>query len=118
MSDVEEMLKDMNKKFDEHISQTDVHEARLENMETQMSQLTDAVVQIARAEEKISTLVTDTKDMKADVRETKERIHELDIQVAKNTSDLGSINKFIWAVASALITVVVGGIAALSLFPQ
>ena len=115
---VEKTVKEMNAKLDEHIASSIEQNVRLEGLETSMGKLTDAVVQIARAEEKISTLVDDSKEIKADIRESKERLYEVERDVAQNTKDLEGYNKVVWRVASAVITVIVGALAAVTILPQ
>ena len=101
----------LEKKIDEHMRHATLADERMTRIEEKLDQLADAVVSIARAEEKIAALIEDTRDIKVAVNNTYERLHEVELASTKNTSDLKTLNKFFWIIASATITVAVSAFA-------
>lgn len=110
-STTKQQLDNLEKKIDHHISQTATTEERMARVEEKLDQLADAVVSIARAEEKIAVLIEDTRDIKISLNNAYERLHGVEIAATKNTSDLKTLNKFFWIIASATITVAVSAFA-------
>lgn len=94
-------LDDLNHRFDERYAD------RMDRIEKKLDQLTDAVVSLARAEEKIAILIEDTQEIKNAVNSHTTRIHQLELGVAKNSSDLSTLAKFFWTVLGAGISVIV-----------
>lgn len=101
----------LERKIDLHMSQAAAAEERMARVEEKLDQLSEAVVSIARAEEKIAVLIEDTRDIKISLNNTYERLHSVEIAATKNTSDLKTLNKFFWIIASATITVAVSAFA-------
>lgn len=97
-------LDELHKKFDEHYSD------RMDRMESKLNQLTDAVVSLARAEEKISVLIQDMTEIKHAVNSHTNRIHQLEIDVSRNSSNLTTLSKFFWTAVGAGVSVVVAAI--------
>ena len=73
-------LDDLHRRFDEHYAE------RMDRIEKKLDELTNAVVSIARAEEKIVVLIEDTAEIKAAVNSHTNRLHELELDVSKNKS--------------------------------
>lgn len=94
-------LDDLHRKFDEHYAE------RMDRIEKKLNQLTDAVVSIARAEEKITVLIEDTREIKEALANNIQRIHQLEIDNEKNKSSLKNLGMFFWTAVSAVTTVVV-----------
>lgn len=94
-------LDDLHRKFDEHYAD------RMDRIEKKLDQLTDAVVSLARAEEKIAVLIEDTQEIKNAVNSHTTRIHQLEIDVSKNKSNLKSLFNFFWTGIGAIMTVLV-----------
>jgi len=94
-------LDDLHKKFDDH------YEDRMDRIERKLNQLTDAVVSIARAEEKIAVLIEDTREIKESLNDNMERIRHLEVDNEKNKSALRNLSTFFWTVVSAATTIVV-----------
>jgi chromosome segregation ATPase len=92
-------LDDLHRRFDEHYAE------RMDRIEKKLDELTSAVVSIARAEEKIVVLIEDTAEIKAAVNSHTSRIHELELDVSKNKSNLKSLFNFFWTAVGAGITV-------------
>jgi len=104
-------LENLEKKIDFHINQSSSSEERMTRIEEKLDQLADAVVSIARAEEKIAVLIEDTRDIKLSLNNAYERLHTVEIAVTSNAGDLKTLNKFFWLIASATITVAVSAFA-------
>lgn len=94
-------LDDLHKKFDDH------YEDRMDRIERKLNQLTDAVVSIARAEEKIAVLIEDTREIKESLNDNMERIRYLEVDNEKSKSALRNLSTFFWTVVSAATTIVV-----------
>lgn len=94
-------LDDLHRKFDEHYAD------RMERIEKKLDQLTSAVVSIARAEEKIAVLIEDTQEIKSSLNAHTNRLHQLELNVSKNTGNLKSLFNFFWTAVGAITTVMV-----------
>ena len=94
-------LDDLHRKFNER------YEERMDRIEKKLDQLTNAVVSIARAEEKIAVLIEDTQEIKAAVNSHTNRIHQLELDSSQNKSNLKTLYNLFWAVVTGAITVVV-----------
>lgn len=101
----------LERKIDEHMRHSSQADERMTRIEEKLDQLADAVVSIARAEEKIAVLIEDTRDIKLSLNNTYERLHSVEIAATKNSADLKTLNKFFWIIASATITVAVSAFA-------
>jgi chromosome segregation ATPase len=89
-------LDDLHRKFDEH------YEDRMDRIERKLNQLTDAVVSIARAEEKIAVLIEDTREIKQSLHQHVNRIHQLEVDVEQNKNGLSNLAKFFWTLTGAI----------------
>lgn len=105
MATQKQQIDSIERKIDEHIEDTRLEHRRLEIMEEKLDKLSEAVVSIARAEEKIAVLVEDTRDIKLAVNENTKKIHELELTTSGHSSELKGITKFFWMVAAAAVTV-------------
>lgn len=94
-------LDELHRKFDEHYSD------RMSRIETKLNQLTDAVVSLARAEEKIAVLIEDMSEIKHMVNSHTNRIHQLELDVSRNSSNLTTLSKFFWTAVGAGVSVAV-----------
>jgi len=110
-STTRQQLDNLERKIDHHMSHAALSDERMTRIEEKLDQLADAVVSIARAEEKIAVLMEDTRDIKLSLNNSYERLHAVEISATKNTSDLKTLNKFFWIIASATITVAVSAFA-------
>jgi len=79
----------------------------MDRIEKKLDELTNAVVSIARAEEKIVVLIEDTTEIKAAVNSHTNRLHELELDVSKNKSNLKSLFNFFWVAVGGVTTVLV-----------
>jgi septation ring formation regulator EzrA len=98
-------LETLEKKIDQHMNQAATADMRMSRIEEKLDQLADAVVSIARAEEKIAVLIQDTRDIKLTLNDTYNRLHKVEIDTMSNMSDLKTLNKFFWLIATTTITV-------------
>lgn len=94
-------LDDLHRRFDEHYAD------RMERIEKKIDQLTDAVVSLARAEEKIAVLIEDTQEIKVALNSHTNRLHQLELDVSKNKANLKSLFNFFWTAVGAVTTVLV-----------
>ena len=94
-------LDDLHRRFDEHYAE------RMDRIEKKLDELTNAVVSIARAEEKIVVLIEDTAEIKAAINSHTNRLHELELDVSRNKANLKSLFNFFWTAVGAITTVLV-----------
>lgn len=106
-----DLIEKLSVKFDQHMEQTSHDQTRMVVMEEKLDKLADAVVSIARAEEKISVLIEDTRDIKTSVDDNTKKIHELELSSSANSADLKTLGKFFWMVAAAAITICAGALS-------
>ena len=89
-------LDNLHKKFDEH------YEDRMDRIERKLDELTNAVVSIARAEEKITALMDDSHEVKQALNHHVNRIHQLEVNVEQNKNGLQNLSKFMWILVTAV----------------
>tara|TARA_S200002703_G_scaffold107966_1_gene93807 strand:+ start:80 stop:442 length:363 start_codon:yes stop_codon:yes gene_type:complete len=106
-----DLIEKLSDKFDQHMEQTSHDQTRMVVMEEKLDKLADAVVSIARAEEKISVLIEDTRDIKTSVDDNTKKIHELELSSSANSADLKTLGKFFWMVAAAATTICAGALS-------
>jgi chromosome segregation ATPase len=83
---------------------------RLDRIEEKIDKMSDAIVSIARAEEKISGLEQLTVDLHRKITDLEERLRKVEDIANMASSELKVINKVFWIAITTLIT---GGIAML-----
>ena len=81
---------------------------RLDRIEEKIDKMSDAIVSIARAEEKISGLESLTVDLHRKLTDLEERLRKVEDIASQASSELKVINKVFWIAITTLIT---GGIA-------
>ena len=81
---------------------------RFNKIESKLDELTDAVVTIARVEEKISTVIEDNKEMKTTVNNHTTRIHEIELNESRNSANLKTIASISWTILGGLVTAIAG----------
>ena len=104
-------LQQLEKKIDIHMVQSTTSDERMNRIEEKLDQLADAVISIARAEEKIAILMQDTKDIKYTLNHTTNRIHTIELAHMNNTADVKTLNKFFWLIATTTITTAATAVA-------
>jgi chromosome segregation ATPase len=86
-------------------------EDRLTRIEEKLDKLSDAIVAIARAEEKLIQLTTITDVLFKKVADVENRLRELESNVNKTQSFIGGASRVFWMFASGLLTAVAGILA-------
>ena len=81
---------------------------RFEKIESKITELTDAVVAIARAEEKITRVMETQQDMKNSINNHTNRIHDLELSESKNSASLKMISTLAWTILGGIVTAVAG----------
>ena len=82
--------------------------SRLDRIETKLDSMSDAIISLARAEEKISTLMDIQKQQGAQILAVINRIETLDAMVRDNQSTVNVINKIFWIVLTAAAAAIAG----------
>jgi chromosome segregation ATPase len=80
---------------------------RFDRIETKIDKLSDAMVSLARTEEKIMAMESDRANIVERINRHSEKIDELNDMVKENSRITKNINKITWLVVSA---VVAGGV--------
>ena len=81
----------------------DTTTTRLDRIEDKLDALTSAMVSIARAEEKISTLMQDHEKMHERLNRFSQKLDDIDKKVEDNARTVATINKLFLAVIVAVI---------------
>ena len=79
---------------------------RLDRIEEKIDKLADAVIALARAEEKIHTLTSFSKQQSEQIQSIINRIDRLELAVNNNANTVGVINKIFWVILVGLISAV------------
>jgi len=77
---------------------------RLDRIEEKIDKLADAVVSIARAEEKLSGLESLNIEQHRQLQDLDERMRMVETKVHDVETSMGVLNKVIWIALTALIT--------------
>lgn len=80
--------------------------ARLDRIEEKIDKLADAVIALARAEEKIHTLTAFSKQQSEQIQSIINRIDKIELAVNNNANTVGVINKIFWVILVGLISAV------------
>ena len=81
---------------------------RLDRIETKLDSMSEAIISLARAEEKIYTLMDIQKQQGAQILAVINRIERLDDMVRENATTVSVINKLFWIVLAAAATAITG----------
>ena len=76
---------------------------RLDRIEGKLDKLTDAMVSVARAEEKIGTLMNDHEKMHERLNRFSQKLDDIEKKVEDNARTVQVINKLFWAVITAIV---------------
>lgn len=82
---------------------TNTTNSRLDRIEDKLDKLTEAMVSVARAEEKIGTLMNDHEKMHERLNRLSAKIDDLQKTVDENARTVSIINKLFWAVITAIV---------------
>ena len=83
-----------------------VQSARLDRIEEKLDQMTQAIIALARAEEKISTLAEFNKQQSEQLQSLINRIDKVEQLVNSNASTVNVINRIFWVILVGLISAV------------
>ena len=83
-----------------------VQSARLDRIEEKLDQMTQAIIALARAEEKISTLAEFNKQQSEQIQSLINRIDRVEQLVNSNASTVNIINRIFWVILVGLISAV------------
>ena len=81
---------------------------RLDRIEQKIDHMAEAIIALARAEEKIITLAEIGKQQGAQILTLINRVDKLDTLVRQNASTVSVINKLFWIVIAAAATAITG----------
>ena len=95
---IEQILKDYSK-----MAQNETTESRLDRIETKIDKLADAMISLARAEEKIIALQDDHENMRERLNKLSVKLDEIQKTVDDNTRTVSIINKIVYAAVVAAI---------------
>ena len=82
--------------------------ARLDRIEQKIDQMSEAIIALARAEEKIITLTEFGKQQGEQILTLINRVDKLEELVRQNASTVNIINKLFWIVIAAAATAITG----------
>lgn len=82
--------------------------ARLDRIEQKIDQMSEAIIALARAEEKISTLTEFGKQQGEQILTLINRVDRLEELVRTNAATVNIINKIFWVVIAAAATGITG----------
>ena len=100
---IEKILKDYSK-----VVQTETTESRLDRIEQKIDKLADAMISLARAEEKIIALQDDHENMRERMNKLSVKLDEIQKAVDDNSRTVGIINR----IGMALVVAVLGAYVA------
>ena len=82
--------------------------ARLDRIEQKIDQMSEAIIALARAEEKIITLTDFGKQQGQQILTLINRVNRLEILVRENAQTVNIINKLFWIVIAGAATAITG----------
>jgi len=83
-----------------------IQSQRLDRLEEKIDQMADAIVSLARAEEKITTLTEFNKQQSEQMLNLINRIDRVEFLVNSNASTVNIINKVFWIIVVGLISAI------------
>jgi hypothetical protein len=83
-----------------------VQSQRLDRIEEKLDQMAQAIIALARAEEKISTLAEFNKQQATQVQSLINRIDRVEQLVNSNASTVNIINRIFWVILAGLISAI------------
>jgi len=87
---------------------------RLDRIEEKIDKLSDAIITLARAEEKIHNLQDQFSTAVAKLDDIDDRIRLVETKTGENEKKLSGLSKFFWVIVTATATAVTGSIAFLT----
>ena len=95
---IEQILKDYSK-----VVQNETNESRLDRIESKIDKLADAMISLARAEEKIIALQDDHDNMRERLNKLSIKLDEIQKAVDDDARTVGIINKVVYAAMVAAV---------------
>lgn len=83
-----------------------IQSQRLDRIEEKIDQMAEAIIALARAEEKIYTLTAFSKQQSEQIQNIINRIDSLESMAAANSQTVGVINKIFWVIVVGLISAI------------
>lgn len=80
---------------------------RFDRIESKIDKLSDAMVSLARTEEKIMAMEAEKANLNDRLNRHSEKLDELNDKVNENGRTVSTINKIVWVVVAAVVTVAV-----------
>ena len=82
------------------------HERRLERVEMKIDRLGEALVTMARVEERVTTVLKQTDRFIVRLDSMERRMEDVEIQSSLNKKFVGGVERFLWILITAGITTV------------
>tara|TARA_B100001093_G_scaffold516985_1_gene597181 strand:+ start:829 stop:1128 length:300 start_codon:yes stop_codon:yes gene_type:complete len=82
--------------------------ARLDRIEEKIDKMSDAIISLARAEEKIATMAEFGKQQGEQILALINRVDRIEILVRQNAHTVNIINKLFWIVIATAATAITG----------
>jgi len=82
--------------------------ARLDRIEEKIDKMSDAIISLARAEEKIATMAEFGKQQGEQILALINRVDRIEILVRQNAHTVNIINKLFWIVIAGAATAITG----------
>ena len=84
---------------------------RLDRIEEKIDKLSDAIISLARAEEKIHNLQEHVSNTLSQLGDLDERVRYIESKSLDNEKKLNALSKFFWVIVTAVATAVTGSLA-------
>ena len=79
---------------------------RLEKIEDKIDKLSDAVISIARIEERVNTVLKQNERFFTRMDKLEDRVETVEQKALVNTKGVGSIERFFWIIVSAVVAAI------------
>jgi low affinity Fe/Cu permease len=80
---------------------------RLDRIEEKIDRLSDIIVTLARAEERLIGLEEDKRDVYKSIDDIESRLGKLEQSVVLNSKTVDSLHKLIWVLLSGVLTAII-----------
>jgi len=103
---IAQLVENLDNKLDQHIVDTADHETRMASMEKHMERLTEAVIMIAKVEQKISVLEERREEQHERINRLSAKIDNIDNSVTGLVEKVNFGMKISWLVVAVFITAI------------
>ena len=83
-----------------------IQSQRLDRIEEKLDQMGEAIVMLARAEEKIATLTSFSKQQSEQIQNLINRLDRVETSVTSNSNTVALINKVFWIIVVGLVSAI------------